>query len=43
MDVLNYMHNILGIGKVITSQRKPEGSFEVNIQQEIMIIIAIFF
>jgi hypothetical protein len=42
LDVLNYMKNILGIGKVITSQRKPEASFEVNIQQEIMIIIANF-
>ena len=36
------MKNILGIGKVITTQSKPEATFEVTIQQEIAVIIAIF-
>lgn len=42
LNVLNFIKDNLNIGKVIVSKSKPEATFEVNLQSEIAVIVAIF-
>ena len=42
VEALNYIHNILGVGAVYLSNKYSRASFEVNSQQELLIILAIF-
>ena len=42
VEVLNYIHNILGVGAVYLSKKYPRASLEVCSQEGLLIILAIF-